>query len=105
MTQEFFCIRHVATGELMPQAKARRGYSHWNPSNPDHSFKRAINVPRLLASRTSAKKAIAMWATLPNAYEKGYQTYEGEWDIDLHYKADDRKKEDLEIVSVTLEIP
>src|SRR5271155_6022156 len=43
----FYVIRHRATGELMPQPKNGRGYSHWNPG-AGRTMTRSLGVPRLM---------------------------------------------------------
>ncbi len=102
MEEIYFAIRHKASGELMPSAKRDRGYSHWNPSNPEHIFKKAEDSPRLISTRRKAARCIAMWATNPNGKETSHQGYYGEWEADVIFKPDGRTKEDLEIIEVTI---
>lgn len=97
----YFMIRHKASGEFMPQGKRDRGYSHWNPST-EHEFKKALSVPRLIISKKSAKKVIAMWAVMPNSRQHGYEDWDGEWTDDIISKHDERTKDDLEIVKVSI---
>lgn len=103
----FFLIRHIKTGEFMPELKRGRGYSHWNPDKKDSlnqvSEKKLTGTPRLFPSRRSANGTIARWNSTPN----GRMTYRsagpfGEEDYDIDIKDDGRKKEDLEVVEVEL---
>lgn len=97
-------IRHVATGQFMPELKKGRGYSHWNPATgamPNHS--KIIGVPRLLPTRRTAHRCIVQWTAMPNARFEGYTTGSGEDDFDIVIKDDGRKKEDLEVVEVNIE--
>ncbi len=98
----YYAIRHKATGELMPQALRNKGYTHWNPSNPEHKFESATGVPRLIDTRRKAARCVAMWGANPNSKRISYQTNYGEWDDDVDTKLDGRKKEDLEVIEVNL---
>lgn len=98
----FFVIRHIASGALMPQAKRNRGYSHWNPAAVGKVFDVALDVPRLLRTRNSAARCIAQWAACPNGRHTSYQTYSGEYDDAVDFKDDGRKKDDLEVVEVSV---
>lgn len=104
MTYLYYAIRHKVTGELMPQAKRDRGYSHWNPSNIEHKFNQALGVPRLIDTRRRAFRCIVMWAANPNGIRSGSQnSYTGEWDDIVDFKGDGRTSDDLEIIEVKLE--
>jgi hypothetical protein len=97
-----YAIRHIKSRQLMPECK-RRGYSHWNPdtnSLPDN----ITGMPRILKSRKQAKQCIAQWNAVPNAREKFYTNSYGETDVELDYKPDGRKKEDLEVIEVCIKI-
>jgi hypothetical protein len=96
----YFVIRHKATGQIMPQAKRDRGYSHWNPSNQTYEFKKALDVPRLLSTRRQAARCIAMWAANPNARMSFSRSYYGEEDYSIDSKPDGRSKDDLEVVEI-----
>jgi hypothetical protein len=98
----YYVIRHIKTGELMPQMKRDRGYSHWNPDNPKEINK--LGVPRLIDTRRRAVHCINQWAALPNAVKKFSTSYYGEEKEDIDIKPDGRKKEDLEVVEVNLEL-
>lgn len=102
----YYAIRHKATGELMPQFKKDRGYSHWNPGNPNaEELIASLGVPRLLSMRGKAARCINQWSNNPNGRHRNYtNSITGEWEDFTDYKPDDRKKEDLEIVEVILEI-
>lgn len=104
MEIKVYLIRHKATGQFMPQMRAK-GYSHWNPGDPRKTDKKPVNqkrVIRVLAEERDAKIAITMWATMPNGRMKGYTTVDGENDYDLFTRDDDRTKDDLEIVPAKL---
>lgn len=101
-------IRHKATGEFMPELKRTRGYSHWNPSKVDtrEAFsdkKKLLGVPRLFSSRKKAHGAIVQWNAMPNARWSSQQSYYGDYDEAIDFKADGRTKNDLEIVEVNIE--
>src|SRR6185312_2529534 len=94
----YFVIRHKETKQLMPSFKRGSGHTHWNPS-VDKEVKGMLQTPRLFKTDTSAKKAIGMWAALPNLIlsfnvdlNKGYERVD-----------DGRKKEDLEVVEVIIQ--
>ena len=102
----YWCVRHIATGQLMPQARRNRGYSHWNPAHPEHEFIGALDVPRLLTSKRSAERVIAGWAALPNGRNTQHQTTaDGEWDDIVDFTDDGRTAGELEPVRVTLRLP
>ena len=96
----YYVIWHKKSGELMPQAKKDRGYSHWNPSQLEHKFEAALGVPRLIDTRRKAARCIVMWVANPNGKITGHQTYSGEWDNDIDFKDDGRTSDDLEVVEV-----
>lgn len=103
----YYAIRHKASGQLMPQMKRGRGYSHWNPSNPDPEKKvyAIMPTPRLIDTRKRAMACLAQWAAMPNAKYFGHTDFEtGYKEYDLATKRDGRKKEDLEVVKVELRI-
>lgn len=97
-----YVIRHKRTGELMPQMKKGRGYSHWNPDNPKEILAN-IFIPRLCRDRKHASRIISMWAANPNGrYYVGRMSYYGDEDCGVDIKPDNRQKSDLEIVRVEL---
>lgn len=99
----YYAIRHKASGEFMPQLKKNRGYSHWNPSNSEHTMiAKTLGVPRLLDTRRRAARCIHMWANNPNSRYAGYTTAYGEDDYGIDMKDDGRKAEDLEVVELDL---
>jgi hypothetical protein len=92
-TLTYYVIRHKATGELMPLMMRGRGYSHWNPSTQNKVY--AIeDTPRLLKSEKQAHKVISGWFHCPNAYDQDGDLMLG--------KMDGRRKEDLEVVPITI---
>jgi hypothetical protein len=100
MTYTYYVIKHVATGELMPQMKRGKGYTHWNPdtkSIPDQS----LGIPRLFSTIKSAKLSIIQWASNPNMAAK--------YDFDSDYcdniiTEDGRSRSNLIAVEVKMEI-
>lgn len=92
----FYLIRHKATGQFMPQMKRGRGYTHWNPGNPEaQEIFGKLNIPRLVETLKKAKAIISCWNAMPNS--------KTDMDGDLVLgRIDNRKKEDLEIVIVNL---
>jgi len=102
----YYVIRHKASGELMPQAKKDRGYSHWNPSHLEHKFLSSLGVPRLIDTRRKATACIVQWAANPNVeryfindWETGHSEEAG-----LRDKDDGRTKDDLEVLKINLQI-
>lgn len=83
----------------MPQARRGKGYTHWNPDNPNAPKYMFTGVPRLVDTRRRAAGIINRWNSYPNLSYK--LSYDGD-DYDLAIKDDKRKKEDLEIVEVEL---
>lgn len=104
----YYMIRHIATGEFMPELAGGRGYSHWNPGkiNTTEVFRprKLTGTPRLIASRGKAHRCIVLWNSIPNARKSTGMTYYGEEDEGVDIKSDGRKKEDLEIVEVSIEV-
>lgn len=104
----YYLIRHIATGEYMPQLERGRGYSHWNPAAARtvdiFRPRKLIGVPRLLPSRRTAAHCIANWNAYPNSYT-GYKStgiFDGDAPDLITGKDDGRKKEDLEVVEVDI---
>ncbi|MEX0595467.1 MAG: hypothetical protein WD512_03125 [Candidatus Paceibacterota bacterium] len=93
----YYVIRHKATGELMHQCKRGKGYSWWNPSNPQSKIPVFLNIPRLFESSKQAQRAISQWKANPNGRRSISQSYSGEFDDIVDFKDDGRKKDDLEI--------
>lgn len=96
-------IRHIASGEFMPELRRTRGYSHWNPAKvntEEHLKDKLLGVPRLFSSRKRAHNSIVQWNAVPNGRWSQSTSYYGETDESVDIKPDGRKKEDLEIVEV-----
>lgn len=94
----YYLIRHKATGQFMPQGKKNRGYSHWNPGNPNaEELTMALPIPRMLDSKKKAERCIVQWFYMRNSSND----YDG--DVKLG-KEDGRKMEDLEVVECELVI-
>lgn len=100
----YYAIRHKKTGKLMPQARRDRGYSHWNPDTKEGEMFSSIGVPRLIDTRRKAAKCIEMWVALPNGKRSIITSYHGEQDDIVDFKPDGRKKDDLEIIEVYLQM-
>lgn len=102
----YYMIRHITTGEFMPELRRGKGYTHWNPAKVDtaENLKRKlIGTPRLFPSRKVATRCIVQWYSMPNSKEKSSQNFYGEVDIFTTSTPDGRKKEDLEVVEVNIE--
>ena len=100
----YYVLRHKATGEIMPQAKRDRGYSHWNPNHPEHEFAARLGIPRLIDTRRRAALCIKQWAINSNG-KRSLSTpsyWTGEQDDIVDIKPDGRTSDDLEIVEVDL---
>lgn len=99
---DYCIIRHKVSGELMPLFRKGRGYTHWNPSNQKKLVVKDMGVPRLIKNREMARRVIRQWIAMPNAEYSEYTNSHGEDDYDIRFTDDGRKKEDLEILPVTL---
>jgi hypothetical protein len=101
-----WALRHVATGQLMPQLR-NRGYSFWNPgaspeAHREHGLmKPDTGIPRLFPSVAAARAAQVAWArgvftrvSRPSAW--------GEWEDDVVLKPDGRTRADLALVALDL---
>lgn len=101
-------IRHKATGEFMPELRRGKGYSWWNPGvTPTLEVfqkKKLAGTPRLFPSRRTAHRAIVQWNAMPNSRWHRTVSFEGWEDEAVDIKPDNRKKEDLEIVEVNIEV-
>jgi hypothetical protein len=100
-------IRHKATGEFMPELKRGRGYTHWNPGKVDTAYnldKKLIGTPRLFNSYKHAANSITQWNALPNAYNGFKSGPFGTEEYQINITDDGRKKDDLEIVMINIEI-
>ena len=100
ITTSYYVIEHKLTGKLMPQMRRDKGYTHWNPginSCPDS----ALDTPRLIMSKESAKRIITQWYVHPNMTIYYYEDGNG-GDMNYHATPDGRKKEDLRILRVQL---
>ncbi len=96
--KKYYVIRHKATGELMPQMKRDRGYTHWNPDTT--ILTNCLPVPRLLTSVEQARRVIVQWAANPNMTVRYFE--DGD---EVNIKPDGRKKGDLEVRKVHLTFP
>jgi hypothetical protein len=97
---DFYIIRHLATGQIMPLARLGKGYSFWNPSK-GAEFISKLDVPRLFRTVEHAEKVISAWASRPNLQYK----YSALRDSDeLVCNPDGRKFSDLGIEKVTIKL-
>lgn len=96
---QFYVLRHVRTGKVMPQSSGRGGYSYWQPEHRD-SFGNATDTPRLFTSEASANRARSQWAAgLRKVVQCG-----SDWDTwsKLTVTPCGRRADDLEICSAVL---
>lgn len=87
----------------MPLAVKNKGYSHWNPNNKNSKFHSGSDIPRFFSSYKNAQSCIIQWFSSPNLTYK-YSIYDGD-DSRFETTKDNRKKEDLEILMVKIELP
>ena len=99
---KFYAIRHKASGELMPEM-ARRGYSFWNPSCPQPLYGAKESI-RLFKDKKRAERCITAWSIGLQYKSRFYSMYDGISEEETISKDDGRKKDDLEVVKVTLSI-
>lgn len=98
-----YVIRHKATQQIMPLMKKNKGYSHWNPGREvQRKLIGRTDIPRILHSEKQAKQVIVMWKALPNGRMTFMQNTHGEYEDDIDFKDDGRRKDDLEIVPMEL---
>lgn len=97
----FYVIRHVKTGQVMPQMKRGRGYTHWNPTTDAKVFA-ATTVPRLFPSERAARKAFDAWINWPNLEHTIVDRWEGGDTDHRDHKDDGRTPFDLEVIPVCL---
>jgi hypothetical protein len=56
-----FALKHVATGELMPEMKRGKGYCHWSPGVLGMQADQALPTPRLFSAPSKARLARGQW--------------------------------------------
>jgi len=109
-TDQFFILRHTATGRVMPAQMSRSGrggWSFWNPASPDTNEHGHGPVPRLFPTLRSAQNARGAWAQGEHTRKSGVTyDWEGTPDgYDDHFiKPVGRQLADLEIVPAVIEI-
>lgn len=103
---EVFAIRHKPTQAWMPARmfKGSRGWSYWTPADTDAYDKN----PRIFFTKRSAQNALTAW--MQGEWEQGL-VQDGDWETG-YYMVDgdpepkkpkvERKREDMEIVTLTL---
>ena len=104
----FYCIRHKASGELMPTLKNGRGYTYWNPLDSEWSDDCSTKTPRLFLTLEHAKGVVAKWAgyrrrvypTRPLATFSELMQHTSVVDPDFVV----RKSSELEIIEIDLRI-
>ena len=101
MTAEVYALRHVVSGTLMPEMRSGRGYSHWNPAEPNGAPANALPVPRFLATRRAAINARGQWARGVVTVSKGNDR-DGDYWEEFDVVDTGRKVSDLEIVVFNL---
>lgn len=96
-----YAIRHNPSGGFLPMRwKSSRGYSFDNPTTKE--------VPRLFKSKRSAERALTAW--LMGEWKREWVS-DNDWEVNDGYyagvpdKVESRKREDMEVVPVTLSIP
>jgi hypothetical protein len=99
LNKYYYVVRHKISGEVMPQMRRNKGYTHWNPGTSSVP-ESALVVPRLLLSSKQAYRVIAQWACNPNMTVRYFE--DGE---DVKINPDGRKKGDLEVRKVKLTFP
>lgn len=93
---KLYCIRHKATGNLLP-IEFLTGGSYWNGE--------AGKAPRFFTSIRNARSFIAIWAKgqASNVYSTGSDGFrEYVEKVGLEFKDVGRSKTDLEVIEITL---
>lgn len=99
---KFFLVRHIATGELLPQFKGR-GSTHWNPAAPVSIISKNRGVPKLFAEERRAKSFIGHWARgAARIAKEGTVSGSRYQEYIVTENTDGRKREDLEVIPVVL---
>lgn len=102
-----FAIRHKPTGFYLTTPYAKGG-SHWEPSDPAYVDQSEVYAPRLFHTARAARCFRSAWAKGRWFKERGGSTdpwsgtYEYEENIFIE-PVPSRKKEDLEIIPVTIQ--
>lgn len=95
---KLYCIRHKATGNLLP-IEFLTGGSYWDGE--------AGKAPRFFTSIRNARSFIAIWAKgeVSNVYDTvsdGFREYTDK--VGIEFKDKGRKKTDLEIIEARIEL-
>jgi hypothetical protein len=94
-----WAIRQKSTGLFMPSARSngkRRGFTHDEPTG---------GPPRLFKLERYAKSALKAWLSGEMVESGGYDSWTGEYDIDVKVKPrPERKAEDMEVVKVSIQV-
>lgn len=108
---EVFAIRHKPTQAWMPTRMFKtigRGWSYWTPGDSSEGLDGFDKNPRIFFTKQSARNALTAW--LGGRWVQG-KVREGDWETG-YYTVDgdpaptrppvERKREDMEIVMLTL---
>jgi len=94
----YYAIKHLPSGNYLPQLRKKRGHSHTEPLPLDQA------VPRLHKSVKNAK--LALWYWLRGAWHESYSRsdWEGfvEYEGNEPHKRSERRKEDMAIVGMSV---
>lgn len=87
-----FAIRHKPTGLYLPRIQSR-GSTHHEPTAP-------LKQARLFHRERDARGFLTVWL---QGKQTQYQTYEGDYDIEIHLTpVPTRKREEMEVVAFKL---
>lgn len=93
---KLYALKHIATGEFMPEVKDRRGYSNWTPGKGDFHWAYKGSI-RFFFHEASANVARAQWA---RGIRKTHYDHHG---VDTTTIEDaGRKRQELKVVSFTV---
>jgi hypothetical protein len=101
MNAKVWFVRHRPTGRYLPLPRGRggRGGSYVEPADP------SVEPPRPFWSKRAAQSALGLWL-LGKFYERSYQTYNGDYDVDAGVTpVPSRRREEMDIVCVEINLP
>jgi hypothetical protein len=96
-----YAIKHVPTGHFLPEptGRAGRGGSHLEPADPK------THHPRLCHTERQAKIVLTVWLQGKVYCDRGGDIYDGFYEETRLTPVPSRKREDMEIVPVTVTFP
>ena len=100
MKKDYWIIRHIPSGNIIPQATGfiGRGGTHVEPLNP------SLSHPKLFKSSRSAKGWLTIWLK-GKQIRHSYQSFDGEYNETVETTpVPSRKRDEMEIVLATLRI-